>query len=240
MNKDEIDRLIRSNPRLSSVREKLEAMQVGAYCIHRSWGLGRIQAYDERENKLIIDFEGQEPGHGMDPAFCINRLEVLPAAHILVRHRTNQDEIEEMLKKRPTDVIVAILEQTADNTASTAEIERQLKRLLGETRYRKWWLATRKQLVRDPRVAEPKKKSAPYILRDQPVKAEEEILEEFFAIKAPKKQIVLAEKLLLLSISHEELQETSPYSSAEKTTLLMASDCRFLVLGFVVNRALRP
>jgi transcription elongation GreA/GreB family factor len=74
--------------------------------------------------------------------------------------------------------------------------------------------------VKDPRVAVPGKKSEPYILREEPLKAEDEILEEFFEIKAPKKQIVLAEKLLELSLTHDEIKDQLPDVLNTLTTAL--------------------
>jgi hypothetical protein len=41
MKKEAIDLLIRKHPDLKGSREKLEAMQPGAYCIHRSWAWAR-------------------------------------------------------------------------------------------------------------------------------------------------------------------------------------------------------
>ncbi|MGB0259634.1 MAG: hypothetical protein ACPGES_13370, partial [Coraliomargarita sp.] len=42
MNKEAIDTLIANNPKLAGARAKLEAMAPGNYCLHRSWGFGKI------------------------------------------------------------------------------------------------------------------------------------------------------------------------------------------------------
>ncbi len=210
MNKEAIDLLIRQRPNLKNSRSKLEAMQPGFYCFHRSFGLGLIKDFDEKENKLIIDFEDGRTGHAMDPGFCVQKLEILQPGNIIVQHRENPEKVEEAIKKSPTDIIVSILGHCDGHAAATSEIEKTLLLLIGADRYKKWWTATKKLLVKDPRVAVPAKKTDPYVLRDEPVKAEEEILEEFFSIQAPKKQILLAEKLLALSISHDELQDHLP------------------------------
>jgi len=229
MNTEAIDLLIKTHPKLSSSRSQFEAMQAGAYCIHRSWGLGLITAYDDKDGKLIIDFEEGKKGHAMDPVFCVGRLEILNAQNLIVRHRKNPEEIEEMVKKSPADVIVEVLAYCPEQSAVNSEVEKQLNRLLGPTRYKKWWTVTKKLLVKDPRIAVPGKKTDPYILRDEPVKAEEEILEEFFATQAPKKQIALAEKLLILSISHEEIKDHLPDILQNLTSALQQT--RILNLG---------
>ena len=111
MNKEAIDLLIQKTPRLKRARAKLEAMQPGAYCVHRAWGLGQIKDYDERENRLIIDFQSGREGHPMDPVFCVDKLEILDDTDILVRAQTEGEVIEDMIKSRPADLIVEVLDQ---------------------------------------------------------------------------------------------------------------------------------
>ena len=48
MNSESINKVIKKHPKLASKREKLEQMQDGAYCMHGSWGFGRIKSYDEK------------------------------------------------------------------------------------------------------------------------------------------------------------------------------------------------
>ena len=62
MNKEAIDALIEKNPKLVSARAKLEAMAPGNYCLHRSWGFGKIVDYDPVAAKIIIDFEEGKKG----------------------------------------------------------------------------------------------------------------------------------------------------------------------------------
>src|SRR4029077_3345080 len=123
MKKEAIDLIIEKNPKLAKSRAKLEAMQPGAYCLHRSWGFGRIRSYDAGSGKLIIEFDGEKSAHPMDPSFCVERLELLPATNILVRQRTDSAAMEEMLKKRPADLVVEILQHAPDRTMSAIELE---------------------------------------------------------------------------------------------------------------------
>lgn len=205
MNKEAIERLIEKNPRLKDAQTKLEALEPGAYCMHGSWGFGYIKSYDTETDRLIVDFENQKD-HPMAPAFCADKLEVLPDTNILVRSKKEPDRIADLIKKKPVDLIIEILQNAPNNTASSVELENLLGALLGE-KSRKWWNATKKLLEKDPRVATPAKKSAPYVLRDEPVKPEQEILEEFYIIKQPLRKIHLAEKLHTISTSVKEIEK---------------------------------
>jgi len=211
MNKEAIDKILEKNPRLRGARHKLEAMQPGSYCIHRSWGFGQIKDYREDDNRLVIDFDEEDrKGHAMDPAFCIDKLDVLSENNILVQQFTNADHIKELIKSKPVDLVIVILNDKSDLAATGPEIERALAKLMGPLKYKKWWTATKKLLAKDPRIATPSKKTEPYILRDEPLKPEEEILEEFFETKNSKKKILLAEKLYLLSGNVDEIKGELP------------------------------
>ncbi|MCD8482931.1 MAG: GreA/GreB family elongation factor [Verrucomicrobia bacterium] len=210
MNKEAIELLIQKHPRLKKNRAKLEAMQPGTYCIHRSWGMGIIKAYDEQSGRMLIDFPDGRTGHAMDPVFCVDKLDVLDKDDIRVKAQVNPTRIKALAKDNPADLIVEILQQLPDQSASETEIELTLARTLGQEGSKKWWTATKKLLVKDPRIAVPTKRNAPFVLRDEPVKAEDEVLDEFFETKAPKKKINLASKLLALSVKHEDIKEALP------------------------------
>lgn len=210
MNKEAIDLLIQKRAELGGAREKLQSMQPGAYCMHRSWGFGIIKGYDEADAKLVIDFEGGKDGHKMDPVFCVNHLEILEKDNILVRLRTDTKNVEEMIKKRPADLVAEILSSMPGQEATPTELEAVLLRLLGATRFKKWWTQAKKALVKDPRIGTPARKTDPYVLREEPLKPEEEILEDFYVLKQPKKKIALAEKLYQISENVMEIEEDLP------------------------------
>ncbi len=219
MNKESIDLLIEKNPRLAPLRAKLEAMQPGSYCLHRAWGFGKIQGFDEATGKLLIDFDGGKHSHPMDPVFCLERLEILPPKNILVRQREDAAGVEEMVKKRPADLIAEILAYAPDHSMSSIELENVLNRLLGE-RFKKWWSGAKKHLAKDPRIATPSKKHDPYVLREEPLKQEQEILEEYYVTKQAKKKIQLAEKLYQISNSVEEIEKDLPRIFDDLTTAI--------------------
>jgi len=231
MDKEVIDALIEKKPKLAVHRSKLEVMQPGGYIIHKSWGLGKIESYDTAIGKMIIDFEKDKQGHAMDPAFFVDKIDVIPPEHIIAQHRNNKAEIEALLKDNPIEIITRILAQKEARQASILEIEKILTYLLGPTKYKKWWNATKKLLVKEPNIGVPKKKTEPYVLRDVPITPVEEILEEFRRIHNPLTKIELAEKLHNLASDQEELQkdlpeilETLTRSIQESSTQLTQAD----------------
>ena len=65
MKTEHIDRIIEANPNLVNSREVLDSMQEGTYCIHRSWGFGKISGFSEERGMLLIDFEDGDRKRGV-------------------------------------------------------------------------------------------------------------------------------------------------------------------------------
>ncbi len=210
MSTEVIELLLKNNPNLQDNRAGLESLLPGNYCIHRSWGFGQIREYDDAQNRIIIDFEDNRSGHGMDPAFCISKLEILSPTHILVKKVQDPERIEGLIKKQDPDLIVEILSAYPEHSASSAELETLLTRLLGTTRFRRWWTAVKKKLVKDPRIAVPSKKMDPFILRADPINEEEELLEEFYDTNMPRRKVVLADTILQVVKTKPELKAALP------------------------------
>ena len=215
MTTEEIDALISKNPELSAVREKLEAMKVGAYCMHRAWGLGKITGYDPAAERILVDFpEVGKTGHRMDPGFCVDKLEILPENHLLVRKHKDSATIENLIKNDRVQLVKEILAVAPDHKMTATEIELVLTRLLGPAKMKKWWTETKKLLQKDPSVGVPAKKEGEFELRDKDdeVSPEREILEEYYRNKNPKKKILLAEKLFQFSSvkTGDELPQSDP------------------------------
>lgn len=195
MNSEAVSALIAKNPTLKAAKAKLEAMEPGAYCVHRSWGFGQIKSYDEGAHRLIIDFK-DKPGHPMDPAFCVNTMDVLPKNHLLVRKETEPGKIAELAAENPAQLVVEALESYPNNAATAIEIEIVLSQVIGPDKFKKWWSSAKKQVAKDPRIAIPEKKTECYILRETPVSIEDEILDQFRVTRSARRRIALAEELL--------------------------------------------
>jgi transcription elongation factor GreA len=195
MNSEAVTALLAKSPTLKAAKSKLEAMEPGAYVVHRSWGFGQIKSYDEASQRLLIDFKGKK-AHPMDPAFCINTMEVLPKAHLLVRKETEAKTISDLIADNPAQLVVEALEAYPNHAATAIELEITLAQVVGEEKFKKWWAAAKKAVAKDPRVAVPEKKTECYVLRETPVSAEDEILEQFNSTRSARRRIQLAEELL--------------------------------------------
>ena len=206
MNEEAVLELITRKPELKPAKEKLESMQPGSYCIHQSWGFGQIKEYDEESGKLIIDFEGKE-GHRMDPGFCVVTMQVLPPEHLMARKETEPEAIAELISKNQGELLVELLKQYPNGAASAVEVESILTQVVGTDKFKKWWTATKKVLAKDPRIAVPPRKTGMYVLREEPVSIEEELIEEYNETQSAKRRVLIADKLLETVREKPEIKE---------------------------------
>jgi len=195
MNSEAISALIAKNPSLKTAKAKLEAMAPGAYVMHKSWGFGRIKSFDDATQRLIIDFKGKK-AHTMDPAFCVSTLEVLSPKHLLVRKETEPEKIAQLIAEEPAQLIAEALQSYPNNATTAIDLEITLAQVLGEEKFKKWWSSAKKAIAKDPRIAVPEKKTECYVLRDEPVAAETELIEQFNATRSARRRIHLADELL--------------------------------------------
>ena len=195
MNSEAIAVLVAKNPSLKAAKAKLEAMEPGAYCVHKSWGFGRIKSYEEAAQKLVIDFKAK-PGHAMDPAFCIGTLDVLPPAHLLVRKETDPATLQKLIDKDPAQLLIEALAAYPNSAATQIEIEIVFAQVLGDEKFKKWWSTAKKAIAKDPRIAVPAKKTECFFVRETPVSTEDEITEKFNGTRSARLRVQLAERLV--------------------------------------------
>ena len=208
MNSEALSALIAKSPSLKASKAKLEAMEPGAYVVHRSWGFGQIKKYDEAAQKLIIDFKGKK-GHPMDPAFCITTMDVLSPKDLRARKESDTKTIEALIADNPAQLVVDALQAYPNNAATAIEIELMLAEVIGEERFKKWWSGAKKAVAKDPRISVPAKKTECYVLRETPVSAEDEILEQFLSTRSARRRIKLAEDLMASGVHKEAKADLS-------------------------------
>jgi transcription elongation factor GreA-like protein len=75
--------------------EPLVQLTTSGYCMHKSWGFGRIKTVDTVFARFTIDFPNK-PGHTMDLAFAAESLKPIPREHILARKASDLDGLRQM------------------------------------------------------------------------------------------------------------------------------------------------
>src|SRR4029077_11496865 len=104
--------------------EPLAQLTGSGYCMHRSWGFGRIKTVDTVFARFTIDFPGKT-GHTMDLGFAADSLKAIPSDHILARKSTDLEGLRQMAALHHLDLIKVVL-LSSGGRASLDQIEKIL------------------------------------------------------------------------------------------------------------------
>ena len=126
--------------------EQLEQLKPGSYCLHKSWGFGRVAEWNLLLNQVVIDFE-KKKGHPMQLQYAAENLTPIPAEHFLARKATDLPSLKNTLKEAPAEMMRNILESLGGK-GTQAQISHWLTGdVFTEPEFKKWWSAT-KTLIR--------------------------------------------------------------------------------------------
>src|ERR1700739_3008933 len=80
----ELAKLVESGKLTSKAAEKLDQLRPGTFCLHKSWGFGRVAEWNLLLNQIVIDFAGKK-AHPMQLQYAAENLTEIPAGHFLAR-----------------------------------------------------------------------------------------------------------------------------------------------------------
>jgi transcription elongation GreA/GreB family factor len=191
----ELESLVKEGKLTSKQAAILGQLAPGNYCTHKSWGFGKVAAWNLPLNQIVIDFEGKK-GHSMQPQYAADTLTPLPAQHIRVLSTTEPDRVRELAAGHPAE-LVRIALNSFGGSATLDTMHAALKpALTSEAEAKKFWDTARRLLKKDGHFFVPSKKSEPWVLRDTALSRADELLEIWRASRQIKNQILAAENVL--------------------------------------------
>jgi transcription elongation GreA/GreB family factor len=191
----EIEKAVQAGKITPHVATNLENLPEGAYCLHKSWGFGRIAEVNFLLNQATIDFKTKK-GHTMQLQYAAESLTPLPNDHILVRKVTEADVIKALAKEDAVALVRAILSNYGGKATQDQIADALSGEIFSEAEFKRWWDSTKKLLKKDGLIALPTKKSDPIVLRDKPVSHTDELLGAFAAARQTKAQIAALDQIL--------------------------------------------
>jgi len=180
------------SPRVASTLEKLPA---GAYCLHKSWGFGRIAEINFLLNQATIDFKTRK-GHTMQLQYAAESLTPLSEEHILVRKVTDPAGIKAMAKADAVGLVRLILTSYGGKATQDQVADALSGEVFNEAEFKRWWDSAKKALKKDGLIGFPTKKSDPIVLREEAVSHTDELLAAFNSARQTKAQIGALDQIL--------------------------------------------
>jgi transcription elongation factor GreA len=199
----ELEKLVESGKLTASAAGQLEKLKPGTFCLHKSWGFGRVSEWNLLLNQIVIDFAGKK-SHPMQAQYAAENLTPLAPEHFLARKATDLASIKNLAKEDPAALVRNILE-SLDGKATAQQIgEWLLGDIFSEAEWKRWWESTKKVLKASGGFSVPAKKTDPIEIRGEGVSHAEELLGAFNKARQPKEQIAALEQIIK---SHEQFEE---------------------------------
>ena len=191
----ELEKLVEAGKLTPRAAQQLEKLKPGTFCLHKSWGFGRVSEWNLLLNQIVIDFAGKK-SHPMQAEYAAENVTPLAPEHFLARKATDLASIKNLARENPAALVRNILE-SLDGKATAQQISEWLVGdVFTETEWKRWWESTKKALKASGVFSVPAKKSEPIQIRGEGVSQADELLDAFNKARQPKAQIAALEQII--------------------------------------------
>ena len=201
---------------------KIEGRQVdvllqltnSGFCMHRSWGFGRIKTVDTVFARFTIDFPSK-PGHAMDLTFAAESLKPIPKDHILARKAADLEGLRQMAALHHLDLIKVVL-GSFGGRATQDQIQTALVPDVIADDWKKWWETAKREMKKDGHFVVPVKKTDQVVYQAQETSLQERSLTDFRAAKGLKARVAVVTEIVK---SAEDLSDKQAVANEVITAL---------------------
>jgi transcription elongation factor GreA len=191
----ELEKLVEADKLTPRAAEQLEKLKPGTFCLHKSWGFGRVSEWNLLLNQIVIDFAGKK-SHPMQAQYAAENVTPLAPDHFLARKATDLPSIKNLARENPAELVRNILE-SLDGKATAQQISEWLVGdVFTETEWKRWWESTKKALKASGVFSVPSKKTDPIQIRGEGVSYANELIDAFNKARQPKQQIAAIEQII--------------------------------------------
>ena len=191
----ELEKLVESGKLTARQADQLEKLTPGTFCLHKSWGFGRVAEWNLLLNQILIDFPGKK-AHSMQLPYAAENLTLIPPEHFLAKKANDLKGIKELVKKDPTALMRNVLESLGGSATATQISQLMLGDIFTEPEWKRWWDSTKKLLNKEGYFLIPTKKSEPIQLRGEKVSRADELITFFNQARQPKEQAAALDQII--------------------------------------------
>lgn len=174
--------------------EPLLQLATTGFCMHRSWGFGRIRTMDPVFARFTIDFPGKT-GHTMDLAFAAESLKAISKEHILARKAADLEALRQLAASNHLELVKIVL-LSHGGKATVDQIQHLLVPDVIRDDWKKWWECAKRELKKSGHFQVPLKKTDPVVFQAKEITLQDRLLDEFRAAKGLKAKVVVAGEIL--------------------------------------------
>jgi len=193
-----------------AVAEKIDQLQTGGFCVHKSWGVGKVIEWDLPESRIIIDFEGK-PGHSMALKFAASSLTPLGNDHFLSKRHSQLGELKKMAGDDPVSLVRAALESSGGTLMLNGLEDLIMGTVVAEEDYKKWWDGAKRKLRAEHSFVVPSKRSDPLELRSDDLSPADALISDYEAAHDLKVKVKCVDAIVKkLSVFEDLVTQLKP------------------------------
>lgn len=234
----ELEKLVESGKLTAKAADQLDQLKPGTFCLHKSWGFGRIAEWNLLLNQIVIDFHGKK-AHPMQLSYAAENLTVISPQHFLARKANDLPGVKELLKTDPAGIVRNILESVGGSATVSQISQMMVGDLFNEAEWKRWWSSTTKSLKKQGYFHIPTKKTEPIQLRTEKVSRADELITFFNQARQPKEQAAALDQIIkfhsefsdpttqlqpVVNAIEEAAQRNQRFNAALVLELLLARD----------------
>jgi len=179
----------------SKAAAALDKLRPNTFCLHKSWGFGRVNTWNLFLNQIIVDFHSKK-NHLMQLRYAAETLQPLPDQHIFVRRVNEPDTLRALAEKEIPKLIELVLDSFGAKVTQD-QIQRALSPdIVPEEEFKKWWDNAKKALRKDGRFSIPAKRTESITLRDKSVSLLDELIQSFQKSRQLREQLNFLDQIV--------------------------------------------
>jgi transcription elongation GreA/GreB family factor len=191
----ELEKLVEAGKLTARQADQLEQLRAGTFCLHKSWGFGRVAEWNLLLNQILIDFPAKK-AHPMQLAYAADNLTPLSTEHFLTRKATDLAAVKALLKTDPAAVVRNVLESLGGSATVQQIGQMMIGDLFNEAEWKRWWTSATKAIKKDGFFHLPAKKTEPIQLRGEKVSRANELIAFFNQARQPKEQVAALDQII--------------------------------------------
>ena len=177
------------------VGNRLSELAPDSFCLHKSWGAGRVAEWDLFGGKVTINFERAQEPQTMGLKLALQKTEPLKVDDFRAERVAKLDELRELAEKEPAELIIRMLQSHGGSLKPDAVDKELCGTIIPEEKYKKWWDKAKKIAREGGRVVVPSKRTEPLVLRDANMSPLESLVAEFNEARDLKTKIGVLDSL---------------------------------------------
>ncbi|MCU0778470.1 MAG: GreA/GreB family elongation factor [Akkermansiaceae bacterium] len=144
--------------------ERLSQLAPGNFCIHKSFGAGKVVDWDLPAKRVVIDFV-KSAGQTMELQFAIQKTEWIANDDFRARKIEQLEELRTLSKSDPVNMVIHLLESHGGSMTGDALEKELCGTVIPEANFKKWWDTTKKALRESRKAVVPQKRTEAIVLR---------------------------------------------------------------------------